>query len=244
MTDQESRIQSCIDHINTAVDVDPWAKELVAEMGKEILEQLNNSNACISRRAALELGDNLRDDLPDDEQIAAAVMAHNEGIIEYQTKLSLLPSVQPYTDEEIQKMQDIEQAEIEKAFELGQESAKAEIMPDGTLHVTVNADVANIDRILLRQVGTHSGDLYYRDDEKPERQTGKWIPCSDKAPSEAQECWITAKDGTVCQGMFTRQYGERRDSGFICNGFGFAWLNAVAAWMPYEMPEPYREEGE
>ena len=76
---------------------------------------------------------------------------------------------------------------------------------------------------------------------EPEPQ---WIPCSDKAPSEAQECWITAKDGTVCQGMFTRQYGERRDSGFICNGFGFAWLNAVAAWKPYEMPEPYQEEGE
>ena len=102
MTKDKSRIQSCIDHINTAVDVDPWAKELVAEMGKEILEQLNNSNDqlnnsndCISRQAALELGDNLRDDLPDDEQIAAAVMAHNEGIIEYQTKLSLLPSVQP-----------------------------------------------------------------------------------------------------------------------------------------------------
>lgn len=69
-----------------------------------------------------------------------------------------------------------------------------------------------------------------------------WIPCSDKIPSESQECWITAKDGTVCQGMFTRQYGERRDSGFICNGFGFMWLNAAAAWMP--LPEPYQEEGD
>lgn len=99
MTKDKSRIQSCVDHINTAVDVDPWAKELVAEMGKEILKaQLSKEDAtsdCISRQAALELGDNLRDDLPDDEQIAAAVMAHNEGIIEYQTKLSLLPSVQP-----------------------------------------------------------------------------------------------------------------------------------------------------
>ena len=39
-----------------------------------------------------------------------------------------LPSAQPYTDEEIQKMQDIEQAQIEKAFELGREDAKAEIV--------------------------------------------------------------------------------------------------------------------
>ncbi|MBR2999581.1 MAG: hypothetical protein IKF39_01170 [Oscillospiraceae bacterium] len=54
MTKDKSRIQSCIDHVNTAVDVDPWAKELVAEMGKEILEQLNNSNDCISRQAAID----------------------------------------------------------------------------------------------------------------------------------------------------------------------------------------------
>ena len=150
-------------------------------------------------------------------------------------------------DEAIRILPDMKGAgsEWDKAIDVAIEALKqSEIMADGTLHVTVNANVANIDRILLSQEGTHFGDLYYRDDERPERQTGKWIPCSDKAPSEAQECWITAKDGTVCQGMFTRQYGERRDSGFICNGFGFAWLNAVAAWMPYEMPEPYQEEGE
>lgn len=47
-------------------------------------------------------------------------------------------------------------------------SVQPEIMPDGTLHITVNADVANIDRILLSQAGTHLGDLYYRDDERPE----------------------------------------------------------------------------
>lgn len=45
---------------------------------------------------------------------------------------------------------------------------RPEIMSDGTLHITVNADVANIDRILLSQAGTHLGDLYYRDDERPE----------------------------------------------------------------------------
>ena len=49
----------------------------------------------ISRRAAIELANILKDDLPDDERIADAVMAHNEGILEYQTKLSLLPSAQP-----------------------------------------------------------------------------------------------------------------------------------------------------
>lgn len=38
-----------------------------------------------------------------------------------------LPSAQPsYTDEQIQKMQELEQAEIEKAFQLGREDAQSE----------------------------------------------------------------------------------------------------------------------
>lgn len=49
----------------------------------------------ISRHNAIRLADELKDDLPDDEQMADIVTAHNEGISEYQTKLSLLPSVIP-----------------------------------------------------------------------------------------------------------------------------------------------------
>lgn len=36
----------------------------------------------ISRQAAIALADTLKDDVPDDERIADAVMAHNEGIME------------------------------------------------------------------------------------------------------------------------------------------------------------------
>ena len=39
-----------------------------------------------------------------------------------------LPSAQPYTEEQLQKMQDLEQAEIEKAYELGRKDANAEIV--------------------------------------------------------------------------------------------------------------------
>ena len=38
--------------------------------------------------------------------------------------ISELPSAQRYTDEEIQKMQDLEQAMISKAFQLGQQDAQ------------------------------------------------------------------------------------------------------------------------
>ena len=98
----------------------------------------------------------------------ASTKAELKGISKAWKWIKKLPSVQPYTDEEIQKIQELEQAQLDKAFELGREDAKPEIMADGTLHITVNADVANIDRILLSQEGTHFGDLYYRDDERPE----------------------------------------------------------------------------
>lgn len=39
-----------------------------------------------------------------------------------------LPSARPYTEADIQKMQDLEQAELEKAFELGREDALSEIV--------------------------------------------------------------------------------------------------------------------
>ena len=65
-----------------------------------------------------------------------------------------------------------------------------EIMPDGTLHITVITDVANIDRIMLTQAGTHSGDLYYKDDEKPEP---KWTPCSERLPEVGTYVLVSEK---------------------------------------------------
>jgi rubrerythrin len=35
-----------------------------------------------------------------------------------------LPSAHPYTDEEVQKIQDLEQAQLDKAYELGRQSAQ------------------------------------------------------------------------------------------------------------------------
>ena len=39
-----------------------------------------------------------------------------------------MPSAQPYTEAEIQKMQDLEQAELDKAYECGRASAQSEII--------------------------------------------------------------------------------------------------------------------
>lgn len=40
--------------------------------------------------------------------------------------LKSVPSAQPYTEADIQKMQDLEQAELDKAFELGKEEGRKE----------------------------------------------------------------------------------------------------------------------
>jgi hypothetical protein len=62
----------------------------------DLIEGINSMKSdLISRQDAIALADKLKDDLPDDERIADAAMAHNEGILEYQTALSLLPSAQP-----------------------------------------------------------------------------------------------------------------------------------------------------
>ena len=53
------------------------------------------SGDLISRQSAIFLASDLKQDLPDDEHLTDMVMAHNEGILEYQTQLSLLPPVNP-----------------------------------------------------------------------------------------------------------------------------------------------------
>ena len=46
-------------------------------------------------------------------------------------------------------------------------STQPEITPDGTLNVSIDADIVNVGRILLSQAGTQCGGLYYKD-EQPE----------------------------------------------------------------------------
>ena len=102
MTKDKSRIQSCIDHINTAIDVDPWAKELVAEMGKEVLKaQLSGEDAtsdlqqtcnqlatdCISRQAVIDICNHVID-LWQGQLGEGALVAIKNAI-------NNLPSVQP-----------------------------------------------------------------------------------------------------------------------------------------------------
>ena len=109
----------------------------------------------ISRQAAI---DEIRKDKIDSNslKIMDALGNGNEALTVNMTcdrhirSLKNLPSAQPtYTDAEIQKMQDIEQAQIEKAFELGREDAKTEITEEQAIeHLQSTGWMQRHDRIL------------------------------------------------------------------------------------------------
>lgn len=75
-------------------------------------------NDCISRQAAIDALNKL--DVSDGVGISSVACDLQEEAIR---SIENLPSAQPYTDEEIQKMQDIEQAQLYKAYEMGNADA-------------------------------------------------------------------------------------------------------------------------
>lgn len=139
------RIQNAINHIKTATDIDPWAMEIAVEaMEKE----LKNSTDTISRQAAIDIERNATVDtnpshfeahqkftqFMDDAEISSFGRwqwsnGFNTALTAVGIDLKKLPSVQPtYTEAQLQKIQDLEQAQFEKVFELGREDAKVEII--------------------------------------------------------------------------------------------------------------------
>ena len=69
------------------------------------------ANDCISRQAAID-----------------AINKYACNTQRIYEAIKTLPSAQPYTEAEIQKMQELEQAELQKAYECGRASAQSEII--------------------------------------------------------------------------------------------------------------------
>lgn len=86
-----------IDRAIAALRQEPCEELDFVQPHKKLSVNLNITEPCdaVSRKAAIDLADELKDDLPDDDRLSDMIMSHNEGVLEYQTKLSLLPSVTP-----------------------------------------------------------------------------------------------------------------------------------------------------
>ena len=94
-----------------------------------------------------------------------------------------LPSAQPYTDEEIQKMQDLEQAELDKAFELGKEEGRKEAQPEQRwIPCCETVDIPDHDIMACDKYGEMMfGYLVYEDDQ--------WLCASDGSVMCDQIAW-------------------------------------------------------
>jgi len=143
-----------------------YATELWSMPEKDFLKWLNseamncseipNNSDTISRQAAIN---------------GFYEMASNVDYLctvsDYVHFLECLPSAEPYTDEEIQKMSELEQAEIEKAYELGKESMRK--IGHWILLETMKYDLAYGSRIYIPQAKCsccrHIYESYVRWDE-------------------------------------------------------------------------------
>lgn len=141
---------------------------------------------------------------------------------ELESSIAMMPSAQPYTEEQIQTMQDLESAEIEKAYELGKESAQRE------LNTQLYTD------------GFCDGYAQCKKDKQ------WWIPCSERLPDTQDEYYITWT-APVCKGkrfVSITEYcvpSTGEDPYWdLSEHISFYEDAEVLAWMP--LPEPWKGE--
>lgn len=94
-------------------------------------------------------------------------------------------------------------------------SVQPEITPDGTLNISINADVASVGRILLSQAGTQRGGLYYKD-EQPDMSSYSdklWRSAYERGKAEAQAEIVRCKD---CK-HFIKDHGWNRIEYTVCS---------------------------
>ena len=73
----------------------------------------------------------------------------------------------------------------------------------------------------------------------------RWIPCSERLPSENGDYLVTLENGVVKILGYSTTQRTTYPKGFYYIKDGFSWRqmqNPVVAWMP--LPEPYKAESE
>ena len=152
--------------------------------------------------------------------------------------LNALPSAQPYTDEEIQKIQDLEQAQFDTMYELGKQAAQEDLQPTCNKLATdciSRQDVLNWlndewDGMVL---SVFDGIRNF----PSAQQEPQWIPCSERLPSEGENVLLcNTLFGNVAIGKLIRYNTS-------CCWEVDHWdcdIEDWQAWMP--LPEPWRGE--
>jgi hypothetical protein len=179
---------------------------------------------CINRQAAIDALDKRFDSIP---------LEQTAEILQLRKDLRELPSAQPYTDEEIQKMQDIEQAQFDKIRELAYQEGKADAMR----WIPCSERLPEINQTVL--LSTTDGEVIVGYRYKPDIV---WQVTSN----DGRKIWVYDPEnypGNIDELPKAETCGfENRDN---------CWLSVtsinydlkfagISAWMP--LPEPYRED--
>lgn len=193
----------------------------------------------ISRQAAIDAVENIN--CSDGVGISALKC---EAVDDVVTAIKALPSAQPYTDEEIQKMQDLEQAQFDTMYELGKQAAKEDLQPTcnqlATDYISRQVVLDWLNDEWDGMVLSVFDGIRALPSAQPEPQ---WIPCS-KPPEEDGVYIVYAPDysggsssAKECHdGVMFSKYKKGKWS--IEHGY-YNRPNCVKAWMPIE---PWRGE--
>lgn len=245
MTKDKRRIQSCIDHINTAVDVDPWAKELVIEMGKEVLKYAKDinvpNNDCISRQAAIDFIDAGHLCNPNEPR-----WSDNEVVNFLKSRPSVQPEPSEMTDEQaILHLQSTGwmQNHDREMYESGLREQLADDSGGYDSLIPCEDTISRQDAIRWVKTECNPYGKPTLDFESGKRVMEhlkimpsvqlerKWIPVTERLPEKPNMYTVTDSKGDVVRFIYTATKSSRE-----------CWKRCAKAWMP--LPEPYREEGE
>lgn len=118
---------------------------------------------------------------------------------------------------------------------------KGMFIPEITVEMFRNACLESIETLMAEgEVYDIEYDPKSEEQDVPDTNVGKWIPCSDRMPGMETDVLLQFS-GNMCVGFLTQDNDWKIYS-------GGCWLTDIlegdlqpTAWMP--LPEPYREDG-
>ena len=218
---------------------------------KQVISKLVASKDTISRRAVLKYIN----------RILNQGMGKKKSFEFIQKYVEKLPPVTPkYTNAEIQKIQELEQAQLEKAYELG----KTETQPCGDC-ISRQAAIEEIrfGQSFITKIHP-TGEIEHLFDKENKaletavkriealpsvtpKQRAEWIPVSERLTKKNMECLVAVGEFNITQmAMYSDLMGIINHRIFYQGDYGndnFENITQyVNAWMP--LPKPYKAESE
>lgn len=148
--------------------------------------------------------------------------------------IKALPSAQPYTDKEIQRMQDLEQVQLDKAFELGKQDAQPEPCEDTVSREMIMRHYDSGEYKHINHI-SRNGLLDYIEQLPSAQPEPQWIPCSERLPAYGEDVLISICG--CCNVGHIVPVNEEEQYNWYFSGW-YHLPNDVDAWMP--LPEPWR----